>query len=514
MYGKIKLNTDTIRVTVKALRLHMPHSTDIFQLNEYTSQVKWLLDEFYFTSKYANHLETKYLRHLAGTLNSDNMKTIDNNNLTPILNRLKDILDIQNNDGESYVSSRQLSSSCVSLASSISSSSTSSTSKTIQVQHSDHTIQDIYTAIEKISYKFKQNIHHAIETQEKNSDNTYIELAKQKERSAELVLQLEKNRSQRLLMTQQKDSNEILALKEELAEKSLKCQHLQDRVTALELQLKEKANFEEQDRLLQLESENRQWLDMEKRIKDQCSTLILDHSEQNLEMIVNHLIQDRETSIGLRHELEIIAKNKQLELDQLKIEKDTMLNQYHATIDCEKLNDKKNDMVTQFKSEDTTNLLNITQQKLVHLQRRFDQAIKTYTTRESAYILQSASTEAELGRILKEYDRLTRNIIDFNHERKKFEQELQDMYVENAQLSKLLLDEQIIKISGNDSMLRKEFRSLMASVKEKHQKEMIHEIQSRRKIEHVLREKTSEVEMRRWEKVDTAVQTYMQLPYL
>lgn len=47
----------------------------------------------------------------------------------------------------------------------------------------------------------------------------------------------------------------------------------------------------------------------------------------------------------------------------------------------------------------------------------------------------------------------------------------------------------------------------MDTVKEKHQVNLLKELGARRQVEEDLREKMSEIEIKRWEKVDAAAQT-------
>ncbi|KAF7730386.1 hypothetical protein EC973_002192 [Apophysomyces ossiformis] len=140
----------------------------------------------------------------------------------------------------------------------------------------------------------------------------------------------------------------------------------------------------------------------------------------------------------------------------------------------------------------------------------FQEAQRAYTARESAFILQTASLEAELGSILKEYERLTRNITDFHLERKAFETKMQEMANEVHMLQAMLADEQVKRIgdeNGTTASLRKEFRQLMADVKAEHQQAMERERERQQQTENKLRALKHDLEMKRWEKVDVGVQT-------
>ncbi|KAI8148258.1 hypothetical protein BJV82DRAFT_501674, partial [Fennellomyces sp. T-0311] len=100
------------------------------------------------------------------------------------------------------------------------------------------------------------------------------------------------------------------------------------------------------------------------------------------------------------------------------------------------------------------------------------------------------SVEAELGAIFKEYDKLTRNIADFNHERKKYEQQVQTLMRDKQLLDKQLADYKVKDGIGKDGQtmtLRKEFRQLMATVKAEHEQALEKEMEKRRQVENELR---------------------------
>ncbi|KAG2226311.1 hypothetical protein INT45_005983 [Circinella minor] len=150
------------------------------------------------------------------------------------------------------------------------------------------------------------------------------------------------------------------------------------------------------------------------------------------------------------------------------------------------------------------------QEELEQLHTAFKTAQEEYTRREAALMLQSADVEAELGAIFKEYDKLTRNIADFNHERKKYEQQVQTLTREKHLLDKNLADYKVkdgIGKDGSTMTLRKEFRQLMAKVKAEHEQEIEKEAEKRRQVEIELRNMKHELELKRWDTVNTSVQT-------
>jgi hypothetical protein len=150
-----------------------------------------------------------------------------------------------------------------------------------------------------------------------------------------------------------------------------------------------------------------------------------------------------------------------------------------------------------------------TQRQLGLLKQQYQTAQQVYITRESGFILQSASLEAELERIVKEYCRLTRNICDFYSERKKWQHEIHRLNNDKQELDKKLSDERLKRIAqdGQTKTLRKEFRTMIASVKDDHALAINREIGLRGQIEQALRDMKTDEEMKRWERVDIAIQT-------
>lgn len=149
-------------------------------------------------------------------------------------------------------------------------------------------------------------------------------------------------------------------------------------------------------------------------------------------------------------------------------------------------------------------------QDVAKLEALFRNAQEEFTRREAALMLQSASVEAELGAILKEYDRLTRNITDFHNERKKHQTKELAWTRERQRLEKQLADFTIrdkLGVDGQSMTLRREFRQLMATVKSEHQQELEKEMEGRRQLEAELRDMKHDLELKRWDKVDAAVQT-------
>ncbi|KAI9322676.1 hypothetical protein BX666DRAFT_2117880 [Dichotomocladium elegans] len=149
--------------------------------------------------------------------------------------------------------------------------------------------------------------------------------------------------------------------------------------------------------------------------------------------------------------------------------------------------------------------------RLRETEAAFKAAQKEFTQREAALMLQSASVEAELASAVKEYERVTRNIADFNNERKRYDAAIAKLTRERDMLDKQLVDAKInwrIGADGQSMSLRKEFRQLMAAVKDEHMDAMQKEIDRRKAVEDALRNLRHELEAKRWDRVDTGVQTH------
>lgn len=95
--------------------------------------------------------------------------------------------------------------------------------------------------------------------------------------------------------------------------------------------------------------------------------------------------------------------------------------------------------------------------------------------------------QAELDGILKEFDRLTRNFLDFDGERQKLENSLDKLQKKCENLENELADEKIKNLgmeAGNEptttATLRKEFRKMMAESKDEQQKALHREMEERK----------------------------------
>jgi len=143
-----------------------------------------------------------------------------------------------------------------------------------------------------------------------------------------------------------------------------------------------------------------------------------------------------------------------------------------------------------------------------------EKAQKAFSEREEALEKRSEMMQTELDGILKEFDRLTRNFLDFDSERQKLENSLDKLQKKCENLENELADEKI-KHLGLDAAneptttatLRKEFRKMMADSKDEHQRMLHREIEEKKKLESTVRNLKREKEAEKWERANKGTQT-------
>lgn len=547
LYDRIRVQTDTQRAVTTAFKLDQSYMADFIQdICQSSQQITLLVDEFYFTSQSAHRMEATYLKHLAATLATaiQSKQYLPQEDIHRALTKIFVKLEATFNHYDDNVNQQHVST-LTSTSSSSSSSSTSSTSSFstsssgfTQANSINTSSSTLYTAttttttsdtantlhqkidntIEKLSrqLKQKQELLRVMEIQ----SNTHEELARQRERSASLVLELERSRSKRQLIATNQEKD-MTMLRDQLMQETLRRQSLQDRVTSLEHTLKSKESelnkLKNQPLVIEKEETHASCQLQIKQLQQELKDKEKKEEEEEEKKKGNLSLQQQtnaveQRSVQLQRTIKYYSEKERIRTCQ---EKD-ILGQCQNIMNIEYTNCEKavastiayltgrqqaHHIITNDPSDS-----NQLQQKMLQLQKEFNQAKHIFTTRESAFILQSASTEAELERILKEYDRLTRNIVDFNNERKKFEEEISVLHQDKQLLEKRVCDDKVSTIK--ESSLRKEFRSLMASVKDKHKKAILQELEKQRQLEQELRNIKSDVEIKRWEKVDVAVQTH------
>ncbi|RHZ51597.1 hypothetical protein Glove_476g10 [Diversispora epigaea] len=137
-----------------------------------------------------------------------------------------------------------------------------------------------------------------------------------------------------------------------------------------------------------------------------------------------------------------------------------------------------------------------------------------FSIREKSLESGSDALNKELDAALREFDRLTKNFMDFDVERIKLQSNIDKLQKKCEQLENELSDEKINHIgngsnSGNASTvaLRKEFRKMIGDLKIEHKKELEHEIEEKKKLEAMLRNHKREKEAKKWDTDTKGTQT-------
>jgi chromosome segregation ATPase len=137
-----------------------------------------------------------------------------------------------------------------------------------------------------------------------------------------------------------------------------------------------------------------------------------------------------------------------------------------------------------------------------------------FSMREESLEKRSETMQAELDGILKEFDRLTRNFLDFDSERQRLENSVDNLQKKCEKLENELADEKL-KNMGMDAVsepattatLRKEFRKMMADLRDEQQKLLHRETEEKKKLENIVRNLKRDKEAERWERANKGTQT-------
>ncbi|KAF0403426.1 involucrin repeat protein [Gigaspora margarita] len=153
------------------------------------------------------------------------------------------------------------------------------------------------------------------------------------------------------------------------------------------------------------------------------------------------------------------------------------------------------------------------EQQVKKLKENLVTAQKQFSEREEALEKRSETNQNELDGILREFDRLTRNFIDFDAERQKLQKNIDQLQSKREALENELADEKIkhLGMDGNEPIttttLRKEFRKMMADSREEHSKLLRRETEEKKKLEATVRNLKREKEAEKWEKANKGTQT-------
>jgi len=136
-----------------------------------------------------------------------------------------------------------------------------------------------------------------------------------------------------------------------------------------------------------------------------------------------------------------------------------------------------------------------------------------FALREQKFEQCSERLQTEYDGILREFDRLTKNFIDFDGERQKLEGAVDVLQKNCERFENELADERIkhLGIVGKDlpttSTLRKEFRKMMADLRSEQQALLHREREEKKKLENVVRTLKRDKEAERWERSNKGTQT-------
>ncbi|KAG2209756.1 hypothetical protein INT47_001904 [Mucor saturninus] len=136
-----------------------------------------------------------------------------------------------------------------------------------------------------------------------------------------------------------------------------------------------------------------------------------------------------------------------------------------------------------------------------------------FSQKESAWIEQSNTMEADFEGILKEFDRLTGTAMEFETDKRNYERRIQQLTQEVNGLESSLTEEKTKNLGYHEAdtpttaTLRKEFRRMITDMKSDHHRTLEREGQEKSKLEKQLKDLKHEREMFRYERTNKGVQT-------
>jgi len=331
-----------------------------------------------------------------------------------------------------------------------------------------------------------------------NTSNSIATAANARERS--LQMELQQFRTEAFDLREQKEKWEKTMRRESVLQvvqgggDSLKAQYdqmMQEQVEEYEAQLKEQSallekTLREKD---ELESEKQKLAAMSKDLED----------------LVREKIRSLDSKEGTIGRLEMDLAQVKLRLVEAQ------------TSGSNAMNPEVMDELSNLRLENTTmeTELNITQDQLQALQARFESAQKQFSQVEDELYRRSERLEMDFEGIMKEYERITRNLMDLESERHSHDRRFNELQQRAYQLEFELADQKIKAMgvaeqgneSGTTASLRKEFRKLMSEMKAEHHEVVMREVVERKRLEATVRDMRRDDEMRRWDKVSKGVQT-------
>lgn len=484
---RIHVETDIQRSIASLLKL-ATHSKDIGLVdNMYSStlDVDTMIDELHLVLSQACDCQTRYLQHLAGALAKDHSTQQQPHGVAQ-----RDITRIEHMVKQYAAESEYRSGDVQQMLDVL--------EKRLQQQHESGRVQDLQDALQRAR---------------RDRDNQIQLLEKE--------LQQAKRREHESLKKQQQppppptSTTELDELKDALEQAKQREKELRAQSTHMQQQLQDelkRAKETERELRTQMElptAQIQQLKDELAQSEEKLRQVMIDKQQQQQNDTTEERIQrvQQQLDMSRKHEMEL---QKQLD-DRVSLEH--QISQALDATSCQSLDDMVHKIIDNNNNSSSSPPSQQQQQQhpLSDIEKAFKAAQEEYTRREAALMLQTASVEAELGAVLKEYDRVTRNITDFNHERKKYESQVETLIREKQLLDKQLADKQVQEGIGRDGQtmtLRKEFRQLMATVKAEHEQAMDKEVERRRQVELELRNIKHDLEMKNWDRVSAGVQTH------
>ncbi|KAI7885092.1 hypothetical protein K492DRAFT_234427 [Lichtheimia hyalospora FSU 10163] len=474
---RIHVETDIQRSIASLLKLatHSRDDTLVDDMYSSTFDVDTMIDELHLVLSQACDCQTRYLQHLAGALAKDTLtQQQSNHGVTQ-----KDITRLERMVKQYATESEYRGDDVQQMLDVL--------EKRLQQQHESNRVHDLQDALQRA----RRDRDHQIRLLEK-------ELQQAKRREHDL---LRKQQQQQLPSV---STGELDELKNTLEQAKEREKELQAQSTQMQDELMRAKEIERDLRAqMELPATQIQQLKDELSQREEKLHQMMNDKQQQGNDVTEEKVQrvQQQLDVSRKHEMEL---QKQLD-DRVSLEH--QISQALIATSCQSLDD----MVHKIIDNNTTSSPPPPPPPLTDMEKAFKAAQEEYTRREAALMLQTASVEAELGAVLKEYDRVTRNITDFNHERKKYESQMETLIREKQLLDKQLADKQVQEGIGRDGQtmtLRKEFRQLMATVKAEHEQAMEKEVEQRRQIEVELRNIKHDLEMKNWDRVSTGVQTH------
>ncbi|CAG8448757.1 7438_t:CDS:2 [Ambispora gerdemannii] len=153
------------------------------------------------------------------------------------------------------------------------------------------------------------------------------------------------------------------------------------------------------------------------------------------------------------------------------------------------------------------------QLKVEHLSKNMATVQSRFSAREEALENRSDMLQNELDGISLEFERLTKNFLDFDTERNKLQATIDKLNRQCEKLDDALADERIKNLGNNPKEplntagLRKEFRTMMSNLRSEHAKALQRENEEKRLLDNLVRSLRREKEAEKWVKVNKSTQT-------